>query len=242
MASYHKWDVKNGFFSLISDGLALGGVEGPCLGCRFTWMYFISTFLLQVVKWGNEPETPKSEMLDFNIFYKLSCHFLQYRGYLYWLRVDQFYSRLLTWPRFLSFSFFLAKSIYYPIIISCGAACWGEANRAINYHFSSETSESAKDFLDIFDHLNLALPNHAVSNNRSAIGRKTGKTAISPWFCKIEYGGGSGAMPRCLLVKACPGAHAALVMPLNKINLFTGHFWKKLTYGFSDVVKNWSLF
>ena len=45
-----------------------------------------------------------------------------------------------------SFSFFfifLAKSIYYPIIISCGAACWGEANRAINYHFSSETSESA---------------------------------------------------------------------------------------------------
>ena len=93
-----------------------------------------------------------------------------------------------------SFSFFfifLAKSIYYPIIISCGAACWGEANRAINYHLSSETWESAKDFLDIFDHLNLALPNHAVSNNRGAIRGKTGKTAILPWFCKIEYGGGS---------------------------------------------------
>ena len=78
-------------------------------------------------------------------------HFLQSRGYLYWLKVDQFYSRLLTWPRFLSFSFFLAKSIYYPIIISCGAACWGEAKRAINYQFSSKISESAKDFLDIFE-------------------------------------------------------------------------------------------
>ena len=41
-------------------------------------------------------------------------HFLQSRGYLYWLKVDQFYSRLLTWPRFLSFSFFFSKVDLLP--------------------------------------------------------------------------------------------------------------------------------
>ena len=32
---------------------------------------------------------------------------------------------------------------------------------------------------------------------RGAIGGKTGKTAVLPWFCKIEHGGSSGGAPPC---------------------------------------------